>query len=224
MSNIRDALIEIQKHFETAFHDTGILITDPAVESFNADGWYNLVWTSKYYHKACISVIDASSTKGVWMMHCCIFPHFHNSSPIFGFDVFAGKTKITGCFHDFSPVVSKHKLSKWFATQSKKLTWNKKRELPVWAKAIFSDDIIAAGNVQSDDEILQISTFVKLSLETYLDRLLEYNHSVDDISCMHRLYCDFQRMNPHNPVILKSLGLTEEQATRYIKDCLFPTN
>lgn len=224
MSNIRDVLIEIQQHFEAAFHETGSLVSNPSVECFNKEGWVNLVWTSKYYHKACISVIDASSTKGLWMMHCCIFPHSHSSAPIFGFDVFAGKTKITGCFHDFSPVVPKHKLSQWFAAQSKQLSWNKKRELPDWAKAIFSDSIIAAGNVQADDELLQISNFVKSSLAMYLRELLVSNHTVDNMKCMHDIYCDFQRMNPHNPTILKSLGLSNDQAIQYIEDCLFPKN
>jgi hypothetical protein len=74
MNNIMDVLVKIQDYFDTTFHDTGTLIEDPILDSFNQDGWVNLVWTSEYYRKACISVIDARTTRGLWMMHCCIFP------------------------------------------------------------------------------------------------------------------------------------------------------
>ena len=32
-----------------------------------------------------------------------IFPTLDNPAPIYGFDVIAGKNKMTGAFHDFSP-------------------------------------------------------------------------------------------------------------------------
>jgi hypothetical protein len=56
------------------------------------------------------------------MMHCCIFPHTHNSSPIYGFDVIAGKNKITGCFHDYSKTNdADHPMMQWFADEEAKL-------------------------------------------------------------------------------------------------------
>ena len=32
-----------------------------------------------------------------------VFPVLNNDGPIYGFDVIAGKNKMTGAFHDFSP-------------------------------------------------------------------------------------------------------------------------
>jgi hypothetical protein len=224
MSDIMDVLINIQNMFEEAFHDSGILIENPILDSFNQDGWINLAWTSDRYRKACISVIDASSSRGLWMMHCCIFPHYHNPAPIFGFDVFAGKSKITGCFHDFSPVVNDHPLSKWFADQSKQLSWNRQRPLPDWAKRIFSEDIIAAGNIKTDEELEQISKFIISSLNIYIDTLIDTNNTINDTEPKHTSYCENQRLNPHNPTILKTFGLSDEQVQLYINQCLFPIN
>jgi hypothetical protein len=158
------------------------------------------------------------------MMHCCIFPHYHNPAPIFGFDVFAGKSKITGCFHDFSPVVTDHPLSQWFAEQSKQLSWNKQRQLPEWAERIFSENIIAAGNVKSDEELDQITRFITSSLSAYMNSINDTNNTIDDISSIHNLYCENQRLNPHNPTILKTFGLSDEQVQLYINQCLFPIN
>ena len=174
----------------------------------------------RYY----VNIIDAMDSRGLWMMHCCIYPHYNNPAPIFGFDVFAGKNKITGCFHDFSPVVDNHQLSIWFSDESAKLDWNKKRELPDWGKRIFSDSIIAAGNVQSDEELNQISETITSTLNTYLSSLEDTNNTSDDISNKHKYYVENQRLNPHNPKVLMMLGLSEEEAVEYINNCLFPSS
>jgi hypothetical protein len=218
MHNLFEKLSDLQRLFEYQLSETGSIISDPVSEQFNFPGWANYTWTSTLYRKAHLNVI---ATNNLWMMHCCIYPHYHNPAPIFGFDVFAGKNKITGCFHDFSPVIPNHKLSEWFANASK-LEWNKKRELPDWAKQIFSNDIIAAGNIQTDEEVAQIQTMIKNSLSTYLHVLPSTNLSVPDISNIHKFYIDNQRLNPHNPSILKSLGLSENHITTYINHCLFP--
>ena len=103
MSNVWDTLIGIEQYLEYKFYATGNIIHEPAMERFNQPGWVNKVWVGSRYRRAHIDVVDARETKGLWMMHCCVFPHLHNPAPIFGFDVVAGKNKITGCFHDFSP-------------------------------------------------------------------------------------------------------------------------
>lgn len=222
MNNIHATLLHIQQMFRLSFKHSGDVAYDKASDEFNNPGWYNTTWVSDIYRKAHINVIDALDTKGLWMMHCCIYPHFHNNSPIFGFDVFAGKNKITGCFHDFSPVISEHPLSDWFSHHSAELSWNKKRDLPEWGKRIFSDSIIAAGNVQNDMELSQIANTIEDTITTYISSLHEYNNTVEDISNKHKYYIENQRLNPHNPKVLVNLGLTEEEAHRYINNCLFP--
>ena len=103
MSSVWDTLIKIEQYLEYKFYATGSIIHEPAMARFNQPGWVNKVWASSRYRRAHIDVVDARETKGLWMMHCCIFPHTHNPAPIFGFDVIAGKNKITGCFIDYSP-------------------------------------------------------------------------------------------------------------------------
>ena len=39
---------------------------------------------------------------------------------IYGFDIIAGKKKVTGAFHDFSPLLKKeHPLTRWFIEENK---------------------------------------------------------------------------------------------------------
>ena len=144
-SKVWDQLIEIQHLLENRFTETGREVFEPGMDRFNSPGWVNRVWTSDNYRRAHIDVVDARSTKGLWMMHCCIFPHIHNPAPIFGFDVIAGKNKITGCFIDYSPAGDKeHPMIEYFGEEAGRYEWNRKRKLPEWAERIFSEHMVAA--------------------------------------------------------------------------------
>lgn len=221
MSNLIDTLHKIQDLFELNLNETGERVIDPVSLPFSHPGWTNTSWISPLYKKANINLIDARESKGLWMMHCCIFPHNHNNSPIFGFDIFAGKNKITGCFHDFSPVSQDHPLLYWFKNYSSELIWNKKRDMPAWASRIFSDSIIAAGNIQDHYEIDQIYSVIEHTLPFYLSSLAAFNYSQDESNERHIFYCEQQKQNPHNSRVLMSLGLSNQDALRYISDCLF---
>lgn len=217
---IWDRLIEIQEEFESQFNKTGREIQEPGLERFN---WYNKVWTSDRYRRAHIDVVDARESKGLWMMHCCVFPHTHNPAPIFGFDIVAGRNKITGCFHDFSPAGDdEHPLIEWFAGEAVKLQWNKIRKLPDWAERIFTGSMISAGNVSDATEISQISKMAKTDLEYYLHNVGITNNTVIDTTIEQNYYCDNQRQNPHTPKVMTALGLNAEDVEVFIKDCLFP--
>jgi phycocyanobilin:ferredoxin oxidoreductase len=223
MSKVWDKLIEIQHLLEDNFSRTGIEINEPGMERFNQPGWVNRVWTSFNYRRAHIDVVDARETKGLWMMHCCIFPHTHNSAPIYGFDVVAGKNKITGCFHDYSPTVNvSHPMSTWFAHEVSKLEWRRERALPDWAQRIFSKNMVAAGNVQSDEELDQMLEMAKRTLAHYLDTVGETNNTVADTTHEQNYYAINQKQNPHTPRVMASLGLDEEDVRVFIQECLFP--
>ena len=169
-SNVWNTLIEVQHLLESKFDETGTEIFEPGMGRFNQPGWINRVWTSGLYRRAHIDVVDARETKGLWMMHCCIFPHLHNPAPIYGFDVVAGKNKITGCFHDFSPAGdSNHPLIDWFAENTRDLPGNKKRKLPEWAERIFTGSMIAACNVQDAEELEQIIKIANKTVKHYLN-------------------------------------------------------
>lgn len=223
MSKVWETLINIQKHFESKFYETGSLISEPGMDRFNQPGWVNKVWLSSIYRRAHIDVVDARDTKGLWMMHCCIFPHLHNPAPIFGFDVIAGKNKITGCFYDYSPSADReHPMLDWFADEVQQLEWNKTRKLPDWAERIFSGSMVAAGNVSEEAELNQIFAVAKRGINHYLETVGETNRTA--VSCLEaqNYYCQNQKQNPHTPKVMTSLGLNEEDVHVFIQDCLFP--
>jgi phycocyanobilin:ferredoxin oxidoreductase len=223
MSDVWHTLISIQNLLEQKFNETGREIYEPGMDRFNQPGWVNRVWSSERYRRAHIDVVDARETKGLWMMHCCVFPHIHNPAPIYGFDVIAGKNKITGCFHDFSPAGDhEHPLIDWFSAEAAKLQWNKTRKLPEWAERIFTGSMIAAGNVQEEDELSQIFEIANRTIVYYLDRIADSNFTHNNTTSNQNYYCENQKQNPHTPKVMASLGLDEEDVRVFIQDCLFP--
>ena len=221
MSEIWNRLIDIENHYINRFHETGqaILID----EEVQAPGWTSFSWTSKTYRLANIVTADVRETKGMWMMHCCVFPHMENTAPIFGFDVVAGKNKITGCFHDFSSTgFASHPLIEWFGHEVSQLEWRKTRELPEWAQRIFSPHIIAAANVNEGDELEQIINMSTRNLDHYIDTVGETDGDCTDNTKGQNYYCENQKLNPHNPRVMANLGLNEDQIRFFIEHCMFP--
>ena len=218
-----DTLIDIQHMLEESFDRTGTEIQEPGMDRFNQPGWVNRVWTSPAYRRAHVDVVDARETKGLWMMHCCIFPHLHNPAPIYGFDVVAGRNKITGCFHDFSPAGDEdHPLIEWFAETNRDLQWKKVRKLPEWAERIFTGSMIAASNVQQQEELDQIFSMVRKTTAHYLSAVAETNNTAANTKEAQNYYAFNQKQNPHTPKVMASLGLDEEAVAVFIQECLFP--
>ncbi len=222
-SKVWDTLIEVQNLFIDQFTKTGVEQFEPGMDRFNQPGWINRVWASKDYRRAHVDVVDARETKGLWMMHCCIFPHIHNDAPIFGFDVIAGQRKITGCFYDYSSAGNKeHDMMEWFAGEANKLEWNRTRKLPDWAERIFSPSMIAAGNVSNQEELDQIIAMAKEGIQHYLSTVGETNNTANSTIQAQNYYCENQKQNPHTPKVMVSLGLSEEDVKVFIHECLFP--
>jgi hypothetical protein len=80
--------------------------------------WPNSVYASNSFRRAHIDIVDARESKKLYMLHLCIFPHAYDPAPIFGFDIIAGPSKVTGAFHDFSPVAGDTSLDTWFAERA----------------------------------------------------------------------------------------------------------
>jgi phycocyanobilin:ferredoxin oxidoreductase len=223
MSKVWNTLINIQHLLETEFGRTGTEIFEPGMDRFNQPGWINRVWSSDLYRRAHVDVVDARDSKGLWMMHCCIFPHTHNPAPIFGFDVIAGKNKMTGCFIDYSQTGNpNHPMVEYFGEEVSRYEWFKKRELPDWAKRIFSPHMVAAGNVSDETELSQISSLASILINHYLETVGETNNTAENTTDAQNYYCKNQKQNPHTPKVMTSLGLNEEDVTHFIQDCLFP--
>lgn len=222
-SKVWTALIRVQSLLEDIFASSGVEINEPGMDRFNQPGWINKVWTSESYRRAHIDVVDARSTKGLWMMHCCVFPHLHNPAPIFGFDVIAGKNKITGCFIDYSPSADRsHPMIGYFAEEVSRYEWIKKRDLPEWAQRIFSSSMIAAGNVSDESELSQIESLAHILINHYIETVGVTNNTATDCTFEQNFYAQNQKMNPHTPKVMSSLGLNEEDVRVFIQECLFP--
>jgi hypothetical protein len=184
--------------------------------------WPNYIFESNTFRRAHLDIVDVRETKKLYMMHLCIFPHINDESPIFGFDLIAGPNKITGAFHDFSPTTNiNHEMCVWFNKRVKKLEWSKERELPQWAKNIFSKSMVAAGNISTVDELNKIMLLLEDTLDYYLKNVGQT--SIINTLDKQNYYCENQRQNPHTPKVMESLGFDAETVQKFITDCLFPT-
>ena len=223
---IWDQLVECQKRIIQLFDDHGVEVNEPGMEHFNNDLWINRVWENKDVRRAHIDVVDARETKGLWMMHVCVFPQLNNNGPIYGFDVIAGKSKMTGAFHDFSASSGgiDHPMIEWYQDAVEDFLPTKKRELPEWATNIFTDKMLAAGNVSSEEEAVAIIDLALNNLRAYFDEIGEFDGTGDrDITiAAQNYYCENQQQNPHTPRTMKSLGLNEADVDKFCTDMLFP--
>jgi phycocyanobilin:ferredoxin oxidoreductase len=224
-SDVWQSLVKIQSMLEKQFQRTGTETKEENMDRFNRDGWINRTWTSNIYRRAHIDVVDAREEKGLWMMHCCIFPHLHSNAPIFGLDMIAGKRKITGFFHDYSPTTEpNHPMVNAFDTMVSDYNWKKERALPDWAKAIFTDSMVAAGNVSDEAELAALIELSSISIDLYLQTVGLHNNKsteAETIAAQNR-YAHFQKQNPHTPRTMKALGLDEEDVDFFVQKCLFP--
>lgn len=193
--------------------------------------WENKVYVNAYIRRAHLDVVDARATKKLYMMHLCIFPKVYNDAPIYGFDLIAGPNKVTGAFHDFSPAGNKeHELLEWFSNEVKQYDWSRPRDLPEWAKNIFSSSMVAAGNINSEFELNEILELSKRSLEKYLQVLhtpkerYTYEQKIElfNFTEQQNWYCQNQKKNPHTPRVMESLGFDKKTVNSFIQDCLFP--
>ena len=184
--------------------------------------WDNLVYTGKGARRAHIDIVDKREEKKLYMMHLCVFPSVNSSAPVYGFDLIAGPNKVTGAFHDFSPINCDHPLNDVFAKRVEGYSWSKKRELPPWAKAIFSENMVSAGNIKDLNELEEVLNLSACNLLEYLDYLEDESTTSSDYTKGQNRYCHFQKQNPHTPRVMESLGYDPDTVNRFIQTCLFP--
>jgi len=225
MSIIWDRLIECKDEIIDIFNEHATEFEEPGLDHFNNELWVNRVWRNNDVRRAHIDVVDARDSKGLWMMHVCVFPVLTNGGPIYGFDVIAGKNKMTGAFHDFSasadvdnPMIEGYKeaVADFIPT--------KQRQLPEWATNIFSDKMLAAGNVSTEQEAVAIIELAQNNLRAYFDEIGEFTGFSDSaiVTGCQNYYCENQQKNPHTPRTMKSLGLDEADVDKFCTDMLFP--
>lgn len=226
MSGVWNTLIDCKDEIIEIFDENATETSEPGLDYFNRPdgGWVNRVWANDSIRRAHIDVVDARESKGLWMMHVCCFPVLTNDGPIYGFDVIAGKNKITGAFHDFSPSATiDHPMIQGYKEAVADFVPEKKRELPEWAQNIFTGSMIAAGNVKQEEaeQIVQIAID---NLRSYFKEIPEYTGFGDQqlVIASQNYYCHNQQQNPHTPKVMKSLGLNEADVDKFCTDMLFP--
>jgi phycocyanobilin:ferredoxin oxidoreductase len=226
-SVIWDRLIECKDEIIHIFDQYATEIQEEGLDAFNQpdNGWINRVWSNNSVRRAHIDVVDARNTKGLWMMHVCCFPALNNDSPIYGFDVIAGKNKMTGAFHDFSPSATiDHPMIDGYKESVEDFIPKKQRELPEWARNIFTDKMLAAGNVNSEEEAVAIINIALNNLRAWFQEVPQFDGFGDTtlVTASQNYYCHNQQQNPHTPNVMKSLGLNEDDVDKFCSDLLFP--
>lgn len=207
---------EFDKHFERWDNDA-------YTEDMHWPGWTDTFWHSDEVYKAHLKTIVPEDGKGLWLMHVNIFPEIGYELPILGFDIVAGPKKITGSFMDYSPLHGRpHPYHDFMERKVQGLTWNKQRELPTWAKEIFSENMIAVGNINTEEELEQFIEVTSELLDHYLDNLEENAFLSDrDTKPILNKYCINQKMNPHLHRSIEAMGISKADKNRYVDNILF---
>ena len=217
MSGIFDSLVACSENLLTSLRSHGTEVIED-----HGFFWSNYFFTSNKFRRAHLDIVDARESRKLYMMHLCIFPHTDDDGPIYGFDIIAGPKKVTGAFHDFSPTLNReHEMCSWFRDRVKKLQWSKERELPEWARNIFSGSMVAAGNINAEKELNTVLRLAEDNLEYYLKNIGQT--SIFDSTQAQNYYCENQRKNPHTPKVMESLGIHPVDVKRFISECLFPS-
>jgi hypothetical protein len=214
-----DQIEQLAKYFTDLFNETGELISQD-VSDYE---WHNTLWSSTKYRRAHVEIVDKRDSHGMYILHTTVFPHCNDPSPIFGFDAVCGKNKITGAFHDFS--ISGDPLSPmylWFKAHVNDLEWNKPRELPDWAKQIFSPAMVAAGNLREEVEIRQLCDLAKSTLNFYIKTVGIDQQDVADFHMAQNKYCHYQKQNPQVVKSMVAMGVEESKIKRFVQEILFP--
>lgn len=227
MSVIWEKLIDCKDEIIRTFDSYATEVQEEGLDAFNQpdNGWINRVWANKDVRRAHIDVVDARDTKGLWMMHVCCFPSLNNDAPIYGFDVIAGKNKMTGAFHDFSPSATlDHPMIDGYKESVEEFIPKKQRELPEWARNIFTDKMLAAGNVNTEEEAVAIINIALDNLKAWFEEVPEFSGFGDTtlVTAAQNYYCHNQQQNPHTPAVMKSLGLPEADVDLFCTELLFP--
>jgi len=192
-------------------------------DSLKFSGWKDDFWYSDKIQKAHLKTITPQDGKGLWLMHINVFPKPGIELPILGFDIVAGPKKITGSFMDYSPLHGfPHPYNEYMENITKNVKWIKARELPNWAQEIFSSNMIAVGNINTEEELNLFIDITYHLTDYYLENLEKnsWDNGRDTTPLLNR-YCINQKKNPHLHRSILAMGISEENKDRYVNDVLF---
>lgn len=218
MTPVWNKISDLAETFKNKFSSTG-----ECYSSEQNNGWDNYLYRSSSYRRAHVEIVDYRDTHKIYILHSTVFAHFNDPSPIWGFDAVCGPNKITGAFHDFSNGGDhNHFMMKWFEQETSAYKWRKQRDLPPWAKAIFSPSMIAAGNVQEGEELDAICKLAYTSLDYYLKNVGITQDWPSTFHMAQNRYCQYQKQNPRVVESMVAMGHTETEIKKFVNEILFP--
>jgi hypothetical protein len=220
MTTVWNKIEGLAKQLEAKFNATGEPINTNLHSRYD---WHNALWSGARYRRAHIEIVDFRESHKIYILHCTVFPHFNDPSPIFGFDAVCGPNKITGAFCDFSAAGDpSHPMMRWFSNEVQYYEWKKERDLPDWAKSIFSPSMLAASNVQIGVELDNLCELAVRSLDYYLKNVGNTQQDVSDYHMAQNRYCHYQKQNPHVIRSMVSMGVPEATMKQFVSEVLFP--
>ena len=223
MHPLWDRLNNYADHIAKSFDEYFIEYENEAMNGLQFKDWTDRFWRSDNIQKAHLKTIVPNDGKGLWLMHVNVFPKVGIELPILGFDIVAGPKKITGSFMDFSPLHGfPHPYHDYMEKRVANLEWNKPRELPPWAKEIFSSDMLAVGNINTDAELDQFIEVTSDLVEYYLMNMKTNQfESNRDTTVLLNKYCQNQKMNPHLHRSILAMGISPAHKDAYVNNVLF---
>jgi hypothetical protein len=227
MTPLWNKLNDYASYISDRFDQTFTRYENPKyTEDMHFPGWTDTFWNSVIVSKAHLKTIVPEDGKGLWLMHVNVFPRPCVELPILGFDIVAGPKKITGSFMDYSPLHGfPHPYHQYMEIRVRNLEWNKPRDLPAWAQEIFSKDMIAVGNINTEEELDQFIEVTKDLLNYYLDNIqpnafILYENGRNTTPILNK-YCKNQKLNPHLHRSILAMGISEEDKNKYVNEVLF---
>jgi len=189
-----------------------VIAAQPRAQSVTTKdyGWANHRWTSPQFRMAHVEIFNRDR---FMVVHCCVFPHYSDTSPIFGFDAIAGESKITGLFWDLSPTVRPTK-------PFNPIEGLVNRERPEWGN-IFSEHWVACRPTLA--QLTEIGAAAVACLADYLPSLGQLRHVREPIIAAQDMYCLQQRKNEHTMRAITNL-LGPDLAQEFVTTVLFPTS
>lgn len=215
-----DAIESLAGHIRQVFRDTGQ--AQPMDQDWD---WHNEIYVGDRYRRAHLEIVDQRHSHGIYILHSTVMPGLTDPGPIWGFDAVCGRNRITGAFLDMSlPARDDHVLAQWWSQTSQAYQWRRPRSLPPWAQEIFSEQMVAAGNLQVGPELDDLVSLARASLEQYMDVIGRIHEpgSQDTNRQRQNFYCLQQRQNPHVVRSMVAMGHTQARVQEFVEQVLWP--
>lgn len=181
--------------------------------------WDNLLLCSHRFRRAHVETFDVPGR--LYVLHVCVFPPLGDATPIFGFDVVAGPSRVTGIFLDLSPVVRAPPILRLrdVARAGVLDGFAVRRPPPEWG-SIFSADLLAI-RPEGLDEVGRAIGIARQALDAVLVAPPQPFGIADEAADGQARYIMGQRRNEHTLRLLAGfIGM--EAARRFIDEVLFP--